>query len=90
MTGIGMSAPALENDFDPRDTCERAVSMLVPYRKDGSMSPAKKRQTMGKSTRERELRERREQKQEKKDRKKAAAEAGIAEGVPPEPSTDDQ
>jgi hypothetical protein len=47
------------------------------------MSPAKKRQTMGKSTRERELRERREMKQEKKDRKKAAAEAGIAEdGVP--------
>jgi hypothetical protein len=37
------------------------------------MSPAKKRQTMGKSTRERELRERREMKQEKKDRKKAAA-----------------
>jgi hypothetical protein len=58
------------------------------------MSPAKKRQTMGKSTRERELRERREQKQEKKDRKKAAAEAGVVEdaeaGVvedaPPEPS----
>ena len=48
------------------------------------MSPAKKRQTMGKSTRERELRERREQKQEKKDRKKAAAEAGIAEDAPPE------
>ena len=46
------------------------------------MSPAKKRQTMGKSTRERELRERREQKQEKKDRKKAAAEAGVVE--PPE------
>jgi hypothetical protein len=58
------------------------------------MSPAKKRQTMGKSTRERELRERREQKQEKKDRKKAAAEAGVVEGAevdvledaPPEPS----
>jgi len=48
------------------------------------MSPAKKRQTMGKSTRERELRERREQKQEKKDRKKAAAEAGIAEDAPSE------
>ena len=48
------------------------------------MSPAKKRQTMGKSTRERELRERREQKQEKKDRKKAAAEAGIAEDAAPE------
>jgi hypothetical protein len=46
------------------------------------MSPAKKRQTMGKSTRERELRERREQKQEKKDRKKAAAEAGIVDGAP--------
>jgi hypothetical protein len=48
------------------------------------MSPAKKRQTMGKSTRERELRERREQKQEKKDRKKAAAEAGIVDGELPE------
>jgi hypothetical protein len=48
------------------------------------MSPAKKRQTMGKSTRERELRERREQKQEKKDRKKAAAEAGVVDGVLPE------
>ncbi len=48
------------------------------------MSPAKKRQTMGKSTRERELRERREQKQEKKDRKKAAAEAGIVEDAAPE------
>ena len=48
------------------------------------MSPAKKRQTMGKSTRERELRERREQKQEKKDRKKAAAEAGITEDAAPE------
>ncbi len=48
------------------------------------MSPAKKRQTMGKSTRERELRERREMKQEKKDRKKAAAEAGIAEDTAPE------
>ncbi len=50
------------------------------------MSPAKKRQTMGKSTRERELRERREQKQEKKDRKKAAAEA---DGAPPEPGLSD-
>lgn len=40
------------------------------------MSPSKKRQTMGKVTRERELRERREQKLEKKERKKAAAEAG--------------
>jgi len=48
------------------------------------MSPAKKRQTMGKSTRERELRERREHKQEKKDRKKAAAEAGAVDGTPPE------
>jgi hypothetical protein len=37
---------------------------------------------MGKSTRERELRERREQKQEKKDRKKAAAEAGVVDGAP--------
>ena len=48
------------------------------------MSPAKKRQTMGKSTRERELRERREQKQEKKDRKKAAAEAGLVDDVAPD------
>ena len=64
--------------------------MLVIYRKDDCMSPAKKRQTMGKSTRERELRERREQKQEKKDRKKAAAEAGLAEGAPPELSIDDR
>ena len=53
------------------------------------MSPAKKRQTMGKSTRERELRERREQKQEKKDRKKAAAEAGIVEdGAPLDPESE--
>ena len=46
---------------------------------------------MGKSTRERELRERREQKQEKKDRKKAAAEAGVVDGAPPlepEPESD--
>jgi hypothetical protein len=52
------------------------------------MSPAKKRQTMGKSTRERELRERREQKQEKKDRKKAAAEAGIVDGAPLDPESE--
>ena len=46
------------------------------------MSPTKKRQTMGKITRERELRERRAMKQEKKDgRKLAAAEA--AEGPDP-------
>jgi len=37
------------------------------------MSPTKKRQTMGKMTRERELRERRALKQEKKDGKKLAA-----------------
>ena len=41
------------------------------------MSPAKKRQTMGKMTRERELKERRALKQAKKDaRKLAAAEGG--------------
>jgi hypothetical protein len=40
------------------------------------MSPTKKRQTMGKMARERELKERRQLKQEKKDeRKLAAAEA---------------
>ena len=37
------------------------------------MSPAKKRQTMGKMTRERELKERRALKQEKKDARRAAA-----------------
>ena len=44
------------------------------------MSPTKKRQTMGKMTRERELRERRALKQEKKDGKKLAAEAEAAAG----------
>ena len=44
------------------------------------MSPTKKRQTMGKVQRERELRERRAQKQEKKDAKKEAA-ARIAAGI---------
>jgi hypothetical protein len=39
------------------------------------MSPTKKRQTMGKMTRERELKERRALKQEKKDGKKLAAAA---------------
>jgi hypothetical protein len=39
------------------------------------MSPTKKRQTMGKVTRERELKERRVLKQEKKDARKAAAAA---------------
>ena len=53
------------------------------------MSPSKKRQTMGKVTRERELRERREQKQEKKDRKKAAAEAGDVVVAESEPSAED-
>ena len=46
--------------------------------------PTKKRQTMGKVTRERELKERRALKQEKKDARKAeAAEraAGIANGT---------
>lgn len=37
------------------------------------MSPAKKRQTMGKMTRERELKERRALKQAKKDARKLAA-----------------
>ena len=46
------------------------------------MSPTKKRQTMGKITRERELRERRAMKQEKKDGKKLAA-AEDADGVDP-------
>ena len=46
------------------------------------MSPTKKRQTMGKVTRERELKERRQLKQEKKDaRKAAAAEERAAEGA---------
>ena len=45
------------------------------------MSPAKKRQTMGKMTRERELKERRALKQAKKDaRKLAAAEGPDVEG----------
>lgn len=44
------------------------------------MSPTKRRQTMGKVSRERELKERRALKQEKKDaRKAAAAEERIAE-----------
>jgi len=41
------------------------------------MSPAKKRQTMGKMTRERELKERRALKQAKKDARKLAAAEGI-------------
>jgi hypothetical protein len=48
------------------------------------MSPTKKRQTMGKVTRERDLKERRALKQEKKDAKKAAAAeraAGITSGA---------
>jgi hypothetical protein len=55
------------------------------------MSPTKKRQTMGKVTRERELKERRALKQEKKDAKKAAAAeraAGIADGTWVEPEED--
>ena len=43
------------------------------------MSPTKKRQTMGKVARERELRERRALKQEKKDGRKLAAAAELAE-----------
>ncbi len=53
------------------------------------MSPTKKRQTMGKVTRERELKERRALKQEKKDAKKAAAAeraAAIADGTWVEPA----
>lgn len=45
------------------------------------MSPSKKRQTMGKMTRERELRERRALKQEKKDGKKLAAATEGVDGV---------
>ena len=41
------------------------------------MSPAKKRQTMGKMTRERELKERRALKQAKKDARKLAAAEGL-------------
>ena len=59
------------------------------------MSPTKKRQTMGKMTRERELRERRALKQEKKDGKKLAAEAdsvagpdSALEAPPDEPASD--
>jgi hypothetical protein len=50
------------------------------------MSPTKKRQTMGKVTRERELKERRALKQEKKDARKAAAaeeRAAEADGTSP-------
>ena len=52
------------------------------------MSPAKKRQTMGKVTRERELKERRALKQEKKEARRAAAAeqaAGEADGTVPVP-----
>jgi hypothetical protein len=42
------------------------------------MSPTKKRQTLGKITRERELKERRALKQEKKDARKAAAAEELA------------
>lgn len=41
------------------------------------MSPTKKRQTMGKMARERELKERRALKQERKDDKKRAAAEGV-------------
>ena len=56
------------------------------------MSPTKKRQTMGKMTRERELRERRALKQEKKDGKKLAAAEGLVEGLaePVETPLDEQ
>ena len=55
--------------------------------------PTKKRQTMGKVTRERELKERRALKQEKKDARKAeAAEraAGIANGTYEPDDVDEQ
>jgi hypothetical protein len=55
--------------------------------------PTKKRQTMGKVTRERELKERRALKQEKKDARKAeAAEraAGIADGTYDPDAVDEQ
>ncbi len=55
--------------------------------------PTKKRQTMGKVTRERELKERRALKQEKKDARKAeAAEraAGIANGTDEAHELDEQ
>ncbi len=45
------------------------------------MSPTKKRQTMGKMTRERELKERRAQKQQKKDLKKQALETPDTNGA---------
>ena len=51
------------------------------------MSPTKKRQTMGKMARERELKERRALKQEKKDERKAAAAEGNAE-APENPLVD--
>jgi hypothetical protein len=51
------------------------------------MSPTKKRQTMGKMNRERELKERRDLKKEKKDEKKAAAARG-EETPDVEPSPD--
>ena len=60
------------------------------------MSPTKKRQTMGKMTRERELRERRALKQEKKDERKQAAleqianpDADAEHTVPTEPAEDE-
>jgi hypothetical protein len=56
------------------------------------MSPTKKRQTMGKITRERERRERRALKQERKDEKRAAAAEGAtnaAEGSGEEAPADE-
>jgi hypothetical protein len=56
------------------------------------MSPTKKRQTMGKMNRERELKERRDLKKEKKDEKKAAAARGeempVVEDIEPSPDVD--
>jgi hypothetical protein len=51
------------------------------------MSPTKKRQTMGKMNRERELKERRDLKKEKKEERKAAAALGadaVAHTLEPE------
>jgi len=56
----------------------------APEERKAWMSPAKKRQTMGKVTRERELKERRALKQEKKEARRAAAAeqaAGEADGT---------
>jgi hypothetical protein len=63
----------------------------APEERKAWMSPAKKRQTMGKVTRERELKERRALKQEKKEARRAAAAEKTAEeadGTFPPPEDD--